>query len=55
MLFGGLLKSQTETPANAAVQSRAQSPLPVLGYAPTYPISQVPLTLWGSLMVGLLG
>ncbi|SDH76006.1 TrkA C-terminal domain-containing protein [Alloyangia pacifica] len=55
VLFGGLAGSQTATPAMAAVQARAQSPLPVLGYAPTYPVSQVLLTLWGGLMVALLG
>ncbi|MCT4372723.1 hypothetical protein CLG85_021420 [Yangia mangrovi] len=54
VLFGGLAGAMTATPAMAAVQARAQSPLPVLGYAPTYPISQVLLTLWGSLMVALL-
>ncbi|MBE9640004.1 TrkA C-terminal domain-containing protein [Salipiger mangrovisoli] len=54
VLFGGLAGAQTATPAMAAVQARAQSALPVLGYAPTYPVSQVLLTLWGSLMVSLL-
>lgn len=53
--FGGLVESQTETLAKAAVQSRTQSALPVLGYAPTCPVSQMPLTLWGSLTMGLLG
>lgn len=53
--FGGLVESQTEVPAKAAVQSRTQSALAVLGYAPTCPVSQMPMTLWGSLMVGLLG
>lgn len=51
LLLGGIAGSQTATAAMAAVQARAGSPLPVLGYAPTYPIAQVLATLWGSIIV----
>lgn len=54
LLLGALCGSQTATPAMAAVQARAKSPLPVLGYAPAYPVAQVLLTLWGSVIVLLV-
>ena len=54
LLLGALAGSQTATAAMAAVQARAGSPLPVLGYAPAYPVAQVLLTLWGSVIVQLM-
>ena len=54
LLLGALGGSQTATPAMAAVQARADSPLPVLGYAPAYPVAQVLLTMWGSIIVLLV-
>ncbi|PRY19682.1 putative transport protein [Aliiruegeria haliotis] len=54
LLLGGIAGSQTATAAMAAVQTRADSPLPVLGYAPTYPVAQVLATLWGSVIVILM-
>jgi len=54
LLLGALGGSQTATPAMAAVQAQADSPLPVLGYAPAYPVAQVLLTMWGSIIVLLV-
>jgi putative transport protein len=35
----------------AAVQERSGSPSAVLGYAPAYPVANVLLTTWGTIMV----
>jgi putative transport protein len=54
LLLGGLAGALTMTAAMAAVQARAGSPTPVLGYTPAYPIAQILLTLWGSIIVVLM-
>lgn len=54
LLLGGLAGALTMTAAMAAVQARADSPTPVLGYTPAYPIAQILLTLWGSIIVILM-
>lgn len=46
--------SQTSTTSMAAVQARSGNPLPVLRYAPAYPIAQILLTLQGSIIVQLM-
>jgi putative transport protein len=51
LLLGGLAGSQTVTAAMAALQERAGSPVPVLGYTPAYPVANILLTTWGSVMV----
>ncbi|WMT79701.1 aspartate-alanine antiporter (plasmid) [Bradyrhizobium sp. Ash2021] len=51
LLLGGLTGAQTVTAAMAALQERAGSPVPVLGYTPAYPIANILLTTWGSVMV----
>jgi len=51
LLLGGLSGAQTVTAAMAALQERSGSPVPVLGYTPAYPIANILLTTWGSLMV----
>ncbi|WP_441260309.1 aspartate-alanine antiporter [Bradyrhizobium sp. 521_C7_N1_3] len=51
LLLGGLTGSQTVTAAMAALQERAGSPVPVLGYTPAYPVANILLTTWGSVMV----
>jgi putative transport protein len=51
LLLGALTGAQTVTAAMAALQERAASPVPVLGYTPAYPISNILLTTWGSIMV----
>jgi putative transport protein len=53
MLLGGLTGAQTVTAAMAALQERAASPVPVLGYTPAYPIANILLTTWGSVMVAV--
>jgi putative transport protein len=53
LLLGGLTGSQTVTAAMAALQERAGSPVPVLGYTPAYPVANILLTTWGSVMVVL--
>ena len=54
LLLGAIAGAQTSTPSMAAVQARSGSPLPVLGYAPAYPVAQIILTLWGSIIVQLM-
>jgi putative transport protein len=51
LLLGGLTGSQTVTAAMAALQERSGSPVPVLGYTPAYPVANILLTTWGSIMV----
>jgi putative transport protein len=36
-----------------AVQQRSGSPVAVLGYTPAYPIANILLTIWGSVIVAL--
>jgi putative transport protein len=51
LLLGALTGSQTVTAAMAAVQERSGSPVAVLGYTPAYPIANILLTTWGTVMV----
>ena len=51
LLLGGLTGAQTVTAAMAALQERSGSLVPVLGYTPAYPVSNILLTTWGSVMV----
>jgi putative transport protein len=51
LLLGALTGSQTVTAAMAALQERSGSPVPVLGYTPAYPIANILLTTWGTVMV----
>ena len=51
LLLGGLTGSQTVTAAMAALQERAGSPIPVLGYTPASPVAHILLTTWGSVIV----
>jgi putative transport protein len=53
LLLGGLTGAQTVTAAMAALQERTGSPVPVLGYTPAYPVANILLTTWGSVMVVL--
>jgi putative transport protein len=54
LLLGTLAGSLTMTAAMAAVQERSKSPTAVLGYTPAYPIANILLTLWGTLIVILM-
>ncbi len=54
MLLGGLAGAQTVTAAMAAVQTRSGSPVAVLGYTPAYPIGNILLTIWGTVIVVLM-
>jgi putative transport protein len=54
LLLGGLAGALTMTAGMAAVQTRSESPVAVLGYTPAYPIANILLTLWGSLIVVLM-
>ena len=49
LLLGALAGALTMTAAMAAIQGRADSPVPVLGYTPAYPLGQILLTVWGQL------
>jgi putative transport protein len=51
LLLGALAGAQTVTAAMAAVQERSGSPVAVLGYTPAYPVANILLTTWGSIMV----
>jgi putative transport protein len=51
LLLGGLTGAQTVTAAMAALQERSGSAVPVLGYTPAYPIANILLTTWGSVIV----
>ncbi|MFL5200504.1 MAG: aspartate-alanine antiporter [Microvirga sp.] len=55
LLLGALTGAQTVTAAMAALQERAGSPVVVLGYAPAYPVANILLTTWGSLVVLVMG
>jgi putative transport protein len=51
LLLGALAGSLTMTAAMGAVQQRSQSPVAVLGYTQAYPIANILLTLWGTVIV----
>lgn len=51
LLLGGVAGAMTMTAAMAAVQAQSRSPIAVLGYTPAYPVSQILLTLWGTVIV----
>jgi putative transport protein len=54
MLLGALAGAQTFTAALAAVQEKAGSRTPVLGYTVPYAISNILLTVGGSIIVFLV-
>jgi putative transport protein len=51
LLLGALTGAQSVTAAMAAVQERSGSPVAVLGYTPAYPMANILLTTWGTIMV----
>ena len=51
LLLGALAGGQTVTAAMAAVQERSGSPVAVLGYTPAYPVANILLTTWGTIIV----
>jgi putative transport protein len=51
LLLGALSGAQTCTAAMAAVQERSGSPVAVLGYTPAYPLANILLTTWGTIIV----
>ena len=53
-LLGALAGAQTVTAAMAAVQERSGSPVAVLGYTPAYPVANILLTTWGSIIVFMM-
>ena len=54
LLLGALTGAQTVTAGMAAVQERSGSPVAVLGYTPAYPIANILLTTWGTIMVAVI-
>ena len=54
ILLGMCAGSGTSSPGLAAVQEKAESRVPVLGYGVSYAISALVFALWGSLIVMLL-
>ncbi len=54
ILLGICAGSGTSSPALAAVQEKAESRVPVLGYGMSYAISAILYALWGSIIVSLV-
>ena len=54
LLLGALTGAQTVTAAMAAIQERSGSPVAVLGYTPAYPIANILLTTWGTIVVAVI-
>jgi putative transport protein len=51
MLIGAIAGTQTLTPALVAVQEKAGSQTPVLGYTVPYALANILLTMWGGFLV----
>jgi len=51
LLIGAMAGSQTLTPALVAIQEKADSQTPVLGYTVPYALANILLTMWGTFMV----
>ena len=51
LLIGALAGGQTLTPALAAIQDKADSQTPVLGYTVPYALANILLTMWGAFIV----
>lgn len=54
VMLGVCAGGGTATPALAAIQEAAKSPVPTLGYGVAYAIGNVLLALWGSVIVALM-
>lgn len=54
VLLGVCAGAGTATPALAAIQESAKSPVPTLGYGVAYAVGNVLLALWGTVIVALL-
>ncbi len=54
VMLGVCAGGGTATPALAAIQETAKSPVPTLGYGVAYAIGNVLLALWGSVIVALM-
>jgi putative transport protein len=54
VLLGVCAGAGTATPALAAIQERAKSSIPTLGYGVSYAVGNVLLALWGTVIVALL-
>jgi putative transport protein len=53
LLLGAMAGGQTLTPAIVAVQEKADSQTPILGYTVPYALANILLTMWGAFMVML--
>jgi len=54
LLLGAMTGAQTFTAALAAVQEKSDSPIAVIGYSGSYPVAQIVLTAWGTVIVLLM-
>ncbi len=54
IMLGVCAGAGTATPALAAIQEAAKSPVPTLGYGISYAVGNVLLALWGTVIVALL-
>lgn len=55
ILMGVVAGSQTTTAAIGAINEEAKSQIPTLGYTIPYAAGNVLLTIWGAIIVALLG
>jgi putative transport protein len=51
LLIGAMAGGQTLTPAIVAVQEKADSQTPILGYTVPYALANILLTMWGAFIV----
>jgi len=51
LLLGAIAGTQTLTPALVAIQEKADSQTPILGYTVPYALANILLTMWGGFMV----
>ena len=54
LLLGAMTGAQTVTAGDGGFQERSGSPVAVLGYTPAYPIANILLTTWGTVMVAVI-
>ena len=54
VMLGVCAGGGTATPALAAIQEAAKSPVPTLGYGVAYAVGNVLLALWGSVIVAMM-
>ena len=54
VLLGPWPARKPSPPDLAAVQEKSQSPVAVIGYSASYPVAQIVMTAWGTVIVLLM-